>query len=353
MEYSWGAHMDDNAVKGVNTLDVINIQRHILGLQRITDPVKMIAADVNFDQRITIADIIALRQVILGITDNFRGNINWKFINTKEMPVISDLYPLSEVFLVQKLSGNMNTADFMGIKIGDIDGSYANTNLQGRSRKILTMDEEESGTETRKSYTFGTEEITLINGLQLELKLNDIPKSATIDIQSEDDNFEATYFINHNKGSVRIMLTSKDGNPHLVNKVLFKLVADRIDGGDEISLSSDFDHSLYTINNGVTENQGLEIRQSNKTDFGLKVYQNTPNPFTSETELVFEIGKEENVTIKVFNAEGKAVYSKEATYPKGKNTVKISGHELDAEGILIYQILTKTHYSGRKMIKLK
>lgn len=353
MEYSWSAQMDDQAIKGVNTLDVISVQRHILGLQRITDPMKLIAADVNFDQKITITDIISLRQLILGITENFQGNVNWKFVNTKQMPTMADLYPLNEVYLVEKLTNNMPSMDFMGIKIGDIDGSYANSNLQGRSGRFMTVTEEESTAGSGKSFTFGVEESTLTNGLQLEFKLNNILQSGTIDIKSEDENFDVNYFVNNDENKVRVVIISKDGKPHIAGKSLFTMRSDFTIMSEDITLSSGFDHSLYSVESSEAENYSLELRQSSKADFGLKVYQNTPNPFTNETELVFEIGKEEDVTIKVFNAEGRAVYSKQAVYPKGKNTVKISGHELDAEGILIYQILTKTHYSGRKMIKLK
>ncbi|HOY14889.1 MAG TPA: T9SS type A sorting domain-containing protein, partial [Saprospiraceae bacterium] len=85
---------------------------------------------------------------------------------------------------------------------------------------------------------------------------------------------------------------------------------------------------------------------------GLRIYQNVPNPFTTETEISFEIDKEESVSLNVFNAEGKLLYSKTANFAKGLNSFKITEDDLKTKGILLYQILTKTHYSGRRMIKL-
>ena len=56
----------DDWYNGVNMLDVLKIQRHILGLEPITDPFRQLAADVNNSNSITSADVTALRMIILG-----------------------------------------------------------------------------------------------------------------------------------------------------------------------------------------------------------------------------------------------------------------------------------------------
>lgn len=47
------------------------IQKHILGIQTLTSPYKIIAADVNNSQAITAKDISDIRKVILGVTNEF------------------------------------------------------------------------------------------------------------------------------------------------------------------------------------------------------------------------------------------------------------------------------------------
>ncbi|MDZ4705890.1 MAG: hypothetical protein SH848_18330 [Saprospiraceae bacterium] len=59
---------------GLTTLDIIVIQRHILGLEILPRPFSWIAADVNNSGSITTLDIVLMRQVILGMSTSF-GNV--------------------------------------------------------------------------------------------------------------------------------------------------------------------------------------------------------------------------------------------------------------------------------------
>ncbi|MDG2447977.1 MAG: dockerin type I domain-containing protein, partial [Saprospiraceae bacterium] len=59
--------LDKDILNGVSTLDLVLIQKHILGLERLETPYKIIAADVNNDQSISAIDMIELRKVILNV----------------------------------------------------------------------------------------------------------------------------------------------------------------------------------------------------------------------------------------------------------------------------------------------
>jgi len=52
---------------GLTTLDIIAVQRHILGLETLPKPFSWIAADVNNSGSITTLDVVLMRQVILGM----------------------------------------------------------------------------------------------------------------------------------------------------------------------------------------------------------------------------------------------------------------------------------------------
>ena len=61
---------------------MIDIQRHILGLRRFEEPCRLDAADVNRDDRITGADLVELRKLILGIYTSWPyGNGTSVFVN--------------------------------------------------------------------------------------------------------------------------------------------------------------------------------------------------------------------------------------------------------------------------------
>ncbi|MBK9335867.1 MAG: hypothetical protein IPM98_04525 [Lewinellaceae bacterium] len=58
---------DNDPLNGVSTFDLVLINKHILGLEPLSTPFKMIAADANNSRSITTFDIVELRKLILGI----------------------------------------------------------------------------------------------------------------------------------------------------------------------------------------------------------------------------------------------------------------------------------------------
>lgn len=53
---------NDGLLEGVSTLDIIMIQRHILGSSKIISPYRLVAADVNNDDRISASDLVELKK---------------------------------------------------------------------------------------------------------------------------------------------------------------------------------------------------------------------------------------------------------------------------------------------------
>ncbi|MBK8425771.1 MAG: hypothetical protein IPL27_07220 [Lewinellaceae bacterium] len=72
---------DDNPLNGVSTYDLVLIAKHILGLEPLTTPYKMIAADANRSGSITSFDIVEFRKLILGIYDELPNNTSWRFVD--------------------------------------------------------------------------------------------------------------------------------------------------------------------------------------------------------------------------------------------------------------------------------
>jgi hypothetical protein len=55
------ASRDDNHKNGVSTLDMVQIQKHLLGIVPFTDPYQFIAADVNNSQSVSTIDLVEIR----------------------------------------------------------------------------------------------------------------------------------------------------------------------------------------------------------------------------------------------------------------------------------------------------
>jgi len=60
----------------------------------------------------------------------------------------------------------------------------------------------------------------------------------------------------------------------------------------------------------------------------IRLHQNYPNPFNSETEIKFNLGKTENVSIKVHNILGKEITTLlEENLPAGEYTIQWNGKD--------------------------
>jgi Dockerin type I domain len=72
---------EDNPLNGVTTLDLALISKHVLGIETLGTPYKMIAADANKSGTITTFDVVELRKLILGIYDELPNNKSWRFVD--------------------------------------------------------------------------------------------------------------------------------------------------------------------------------------------------------------------------------------------------------------------------------
>jgi hypothetical protein len=117
----------DNPLNGVTSNDLVLIQKHILGIQKLNSPFKMIAADANFDGKITTADIVLLRKLILGLIPELPHGLSWRFVAgdyTFPNPANPFNPPFPDRFIVKPWDEYLPyPVLFRGVKIGDVNGT--------------------------------------------------------------------------------------------------------------------------------------------------------------------------------------------------------------------------------------
>ena len=116
----------DNPANGVSILDVSLLARHILNIDPITSPYKIIAGDVNDSGSLTTLDIVLIRLMIIGELAEFPGGTpSWRFVPSDyTFPPGTTPFnpPFREYRLLNDLNG-FNEVDFIAIKMGDINCS--------------------------------------------------------------------------------------------------------------------------------------------------------------------------------------------------------------------------------------
>ncbi|PIQ09553.1 MAG: hypothetical protein COW71_05845, partial [Ignavibacteriales bacterium CG18_big_fil_WC_8_21_14_2_50_31_20] len=107
--------------------------------------------------------------------------------------------------------------------------------------------------------------------------------------------------------------------------------------------------TIYTDSNGNWNYTLTSVNQS-QLPSTFEVSQNYPNPFNPSTNITFNIGESEKVSISVHDILGRVIDQKEFTLQKGSYKIKYDAK--GSAGIYFYTISTSKHSITKKMIQL-
>ncbi len=127
-DYTVTPYKNNDIHNGVSTLDALLIRKHLLGLEPLGSPLKMIAADVNNSKSLSISDMIAIRRVVLWEADTFPYNTAWRFVDADyqfQQPQNPLWENWPEVYNINNLLAPMMDVDFTAIKVGDVNNTAA------------------------------------------------------------------------------------------------------------------------------------------------------------------------------------------------------------------------------------
>ncbi|MFN0036034.1 MAG: T9SS type A sorting domain-containing protein, partial [Saprospiraceae bacterium] len=116
---------NDNPLNGVTVYDLVLISKHILGIELLDSPYKMIAADTDRNGLIDSTDIVELRKLIMGTYTELPNNTSWRFV-PKDYQFADPSNPFSEAFPESASFNNLQgyeRAQFVGIKVGDVNNT--------------------------------------------------------------------------------------------------------------------------------------------------------------------------------------------------------------------------------------
>lgn len=133
--YTLDPYGDSQPLNGVSTFDVVLIGKHVTGDLLFTSPYQMIAADADCDNDIQLLDTIELRKLILGIYTELPCAGSYRFMDADYVfPDPLNPFPFPETITVSNLLGDVGDLDFIGIKIGDVNGSgsFSVTSIAGK-----------------------------------------------------------------------------------------------------------------------------------------------------------------------------------------------------------------------------
>lgn len=124
-DYTISPTRNTNPLDGVTAIDLALIQRHILNLQFLDSPYKVISADVDHSNSVGAIDLANIQRLILGRSTTFpNGNEAWRFVDashTFSNPNNPFVLAFPEERRVVNLTTDVNDVDFVGMKLGDVN----------------------------------------------------------------------------------------------------------------------------------------------------------------------------------------------------------------------------------------
>ncbi|MEO1712842.1 MAG: T9SS type A sorting domain-containing protein, partial [Bacteroidota bacterium] len=145
--YSLKVRRDTGLLDGLTTWDLAKIKQHILGVELLDSPYKIIAADANRSGAVTTVDLLHLQKLILLLTDELPNeNTSWRFIPSDypfTNPALPFLDSFPESLQIDTLQASISNVNWAAIKVGDVNGSAqgsfnAWTNEQ-RSDQLISL----------------------------------------------------------------------------------------------------------------------------------------------------------------------------------------------------------------------
>ncbi len=347
-------------LNGVNTRDLIAIQKHVLGIAALESPYQRIAADTDGSGELSTVDLIAIQRLILGIDSDFRSVDSWRFVPMyHHMPeVTGNQVPfVPERLDLPGLDHDMFDADFVAVKIGDVTFDAVFANKSASPRSMVANRELRIGEPVRVSSSRG--------------HIQRIPVRAVEDMSLAGLQFSVRSLLPDLKG-----ITVSDGlleqvqsyqNGALLNLVWASAKSQRIATGEVLfylelpgSVPIPGDRKWLTLYEQRIPAMAVDdagATQSLRLQFGEEVLPDlpavtvVPNPFRNHTMLDFQLHRQEPIVLRVWNMSGQLVYERRATLDAGNHQWLISRSDLDQTGSYYYQIQTSHHLLSGQIVR--
>ena len=196
--------------------------------------------------------------------------------------------------------------------------------------------------QTIQSYYNGIKSNSVYPNESRELSEDFVIKSKVKQGNIEDavSDYNAIYQANQNNSK---------GLHALLNKYCLESMVQ----GDNSSGNTNYENHKINILSLITgENIKTNNLSNNNTPKQFRLLQNYPNPFNPVTNIKYEIPKDVNVSIKIYDLLGKEVFSYNEYKKAGSYEVQFDGTNL-ASGMYFYQITAGNFTDTKKMVLLR
>jgi hypothetical protein len=355
---------------GVTTLDIAIIARLVLGTDTtlLTNPYRMVAADVNGDGSIDAIDMLILRRFILNIDAQFRLVPHWVFIpQTYTLPAtppqLSEI--LQSYYINPNALGNPYLYKFWAVKMGDVNNSYDPTTdfireiptdqIQTRSEGLtLTTGNILLEEGTLYDIPIKASKSTTCMGFQGSFCLKNVSHtegSPFVNLESTTlQNFDENNFNASKNGQITFSWNAAKNQQFDPNTPLLTLRFKAPKSGqlsDILQLNSAITPALSFDERGIEKNLSLKF-ENKEPNFTVEAQ---PNPISDVLTVKIGQNTEGSLSYSIFDNSGKLVHKNQTNLKKGTSILSLNAASINVIKAGIYFLKVET-LEGVKTIKI-
>lgn len=375
MEYTVSASKNAAADNGLSTYALFIGQRFLLGMNppQITSPYQVIAGDANCSNAFTTLDLFLIQRLIIGAQAEFDNCPSWVFVTEgQDMPTDFDAY---NVFPYASTNTMMlmepETANFVGVKVGDILGEANPSNFGGENEgrnldplpfiadnptvaagEEVTLYFRSNAFEDMVSYQFGVQFPTSQLEFMEFTPASEQPFQTVVAGDSDAAN-----------GKLRLSWFSLDGNGHTAadNTTLFALKFRALNDIDDWNslLRIDPNGMLPEAYNSTEEAFEPELQFGgtvtstfDPTAKAFRLDQNVPNPFGGVTTIGFYLPEAGDAELSIHDAYGQLIWKQQKQYSAGEQRYRLDQLALPA-GVYYYTLRSGDYTATRSMVVVR
>ncbi|TVR76464.1 MAG: BspA family leucine-rich repeat surface protein [Chitinophagaceae bacterium] len=357
---------------GISIADMVIILRDVLNIPStatLNSAYKIIAADVNFSETISLADVNLINALKLGNITVFPEGKNWVFIKEDfvfQNPSLPFDYP--EYIKLNQQATDTSGLDFISLKLGDVNNTYEPfkakiSQFKSQDTIIMTIPQIETSTNSFIQIPVSVSNFIEISGFEFALHWNPdvIRFDSVISAGNGINVFTGEGFIN--EGLLNVTWFDLSGNIFslLDDETLFYLSFEVLGSlgdstvisfGNSPTIEIEFINDeieivpFKLINGSVHVSIESSIISYINDEFYVKLY---PNPFREHTLLEIFSTYSTMAELTLFDISGKELKKIKSEIDKGLN--KIPLQYAIPEGTYVLKVYDM--FSGKTLVVVK
>ena len=354
---------NDNLLNGVTTYDLVLMSKHILAIEPLNTPYKIIAADANKSGSITTFDIVEIRKLILGIYNSFPFNTSWRFVDKAfSFPNAQNPFQTAfpETVVLQDWSGSPDQFEFVGLKVGDVNNTaIPNASIpppvESRTSSFLAFpDIDLKAGETYEIPVCITDKNDWL-GLQFSLDYN--PKLLDIETIASTTlpDFNQSNWAQPQPGRINLSWSAAQPVSVLPSSELLRL---RIKARSDVRLSDVFKTPVISsLSAEAYDAEGNAhplhfVFSEKEAGEAIRIFSAQPNPTTAGVSLPIQLSQAENLQLEVRDLTGRLIWSNKLYLDMGSHALEIPANALPQAGVYIWHLKAGQSFKTGKITKI-